>query len=261
MSKQSGPLQFENRMMIREVVLVGCGGTGSQWASSLARIVYDMDARGLHAPHLTFIDPDRVEQKNVGRQMFTEGEVGRYKAEVLARRFNLSLGLDIDWFAEAFDENRHVPSGTLLLGAVDTHAARVEMAKVKYAVWIDAGNHRSAGQVVIGNTKDVGAIIDGIKKGVCYYLPNVALLFPAMLQPDPVEAEQPVATGASCADLVAAGQQHLLINTMMACVAAQYTYKVLHNEKIGSFVTYVDADSLSMRSVPITREDLAVYLS
>jgi tRNA A37 threonylcarbamoyladenosine dehydratase len=59
-------------------------------------MVYDMKAARLHTPQIILIDPDKVEQKNVGRQLYTEADVGQPKAHVLMRRFNMALGLDIN---------------------------------------------------------------------------------------------------------------------------------------------------------------------
>jgi hypothetical protein len=67
-------------------------------------------------------------------------------------------------------------------------------------------------------------------------------------------------TGRSCAELVAAPEQDLLINDWMAVTAAQYVYRLLHRQPITSFVSYVSADGMSVRSLPICRDDLLTYL-
>ena len=36
----------------------------------------------------------------------------------------------------------------------DNHLARREREKANSAIWVDAGNHFNAGQVIIGNTSD-----------------------------------------------------------------------------------------------------------
>src|SRR4051812_48697796 len=116
--------KFDPHLNIRSLVLVGLGGTGSQWARSICRIIYDLKRRNRHVPDLTFVDPDRVESNNVGRQMFTVADVGQYKAEVLAKRFSYSLGLEIEWFNECFDPKKHSSWDSVICGAVDNHQAR-----------------------------------------------------------------------------------------------------------------------------------------
>jgi PRTRC genetic system ThiF family protein len=248
--------RFDPHLNLRSVVLVGLGGTGSQWARSLCRIVYDLKRRNKHFPQLTFVDPDRVEANNVGRQMFTTADVGQFKAEVLAKRFSYSLGLDIQWFNQPFHANTHSAWDSIICGAVDNHQARQAIHKAN-KLWIDAGNHRQAGQVTIGNTDDLGMVERNTKDREWPYLPNAGLLFPDLLKPESAPAIDPAA---SCAELVERGEQHLLINDLIASIAAQYTYKLLNQEPIHSFLTYVDGDSLAMRSIPITKDDLDVYL-
>lgn len=105
----------------------------------------------MHTPRITFIDPDTVEKKNVGRQMFTLADLGQNKAELLMRRLNLALGLDITAIPEPFDPDRHPNgNGTLLIGCVDNHEARRALAQAT-GFWIDCGNHFESGQVVAGN--------------------------------------------------------------------------------------------------------------
>lgn len=251
---------FDPSFHIRTVTLVGLGGTGSQLSRFLARILYDMRRARLHTPRLHFIDPDRVELKNCGRQSFCEAEIGQYKAEVLARRYNCALGLDIGWMAAPVSAERHFGSehGHLLIGAVDNEAARRELAAVR-GLWLDCGNHFSSGQVILGNSGKREKVLRGLESAddVVHTLPNAALLFPQLLEPEPV----PVAQPQSCADLVEQGAQHLLVNDWLAAVAAQYVYKLLHRQRIESFMTYVDVDTLTTRSLPITRDEIQPYLS
>ena len=83
---------FDPHLYIQQIVIVGLGGTGAQAARIAGRILYDMRRRRMQTPPLLLIDPDRVEEKNVGRQMFTPADIGAYKAAVVGRRLNLALG-------------------------------------------------------------------------------------------------------------------------------------------------------------------------
>jgi molybdopterin/thiamine biosynthesis adenylyltransferase len=51
------------------IVLVGCGGTGGILTESLCRLLI-----GTEASVLCFVDPDRVEARNVVRQTFDLAE-------------------------------------------------------------------------------------------------------------------------------------------------------------------------------------------
>lgn len=61
---------FDPNTHIQTITIVGLGGTGSQVARSVARMVYDMKAAQLHPPTLRLVDPDKVSAKNVGRQLY-----------------------------------------------------------------------------------------------------------------------------------------------------------------------------------------------
>jgi PRTRC genetic system ThiF family protein len=252
-------ISFDPNTQISTITIVGCGGTGAAVARSVARMVYDMREARLHTPQVVLIDPDIVESHNVGRQLFTEADVGQPKALILMRRFNLALGLNMSAICEAVDAQRHFERwGNLIVGCVDNHLARRELAKVSSAVWIDSGNHTSAGQVVIGNTGDRDLVLrrlDG-RDGKVGYLPHAGLLFPALLEPD-ADADPAPQPQMSCAELVAARSQELLVNDWMAVATAQYIYKLLHRQPIQSFMSFISSDSLmSVRSIPITPDEI-----
>jgi PRTRC genetic system ThiF family protein len=256
------PYVFDYPQQIREVVLVGCGGTGSQCARSLGRIVYDLRRRGHHTPALKFVDPDIVEPKNVGRQMYLDADCGRFKAEVLASRFNLALGLNITAYTEPFHPEKHGSRyGTLLVGCVDNHLARAALCEPDHAVLLDAGNAKSGGQVSLGTTRDPQPIRHCIQRKHFQHLPNIALVFPQLLLPEP-ESALPTIPAPSCAEQVEAGEQDLLVNDAMGTILAHYLYRLLNHLPITTFLTVLDAsDSFTARSTAITPENLQPYVS
>jgi PRTRC genetic system ThiF family protein len=251
---------FDPNTHIRTVTIVGVGGTGTSTARIVARILYDMQRSRKHTPQLVLIDPDHVEEKNIGRQaLFTPSDIGKFKAEVVGRRLNFALGLDIAWICEPVSATRHFDryGGNLVISCVDNHEARQEIQRVN-GILIGAGNHTDSGQVCIGNTDDpdlVRRFIDG-RDGKYPYLPKEGLLFPELLQPEPERLAQHV----SCGELVVSGDQHLLVNDWMATVAGQYVYKLLHRQPITSFLTYINVDGMTVRSLPICREEMEVHL-
>jgi len=129
-------------------------------------------------------------------------------------------------------------------------------------VLIGGGNHADSGQVCIGNTDDpdlVRRFIDG-RDGRYPYLPKEGLLFPALLQPEPPAPPMLSAPGTSCADLLEAGEQHLLINDWIASVIGAYAYKLLHRQPIHTFATFTSLDAISTRSLRICRAELLACL-
>jgi PRTRC genetic system ThiF family protein len=253
--------RFEPRHAVNHVVVVGLGGTGSQLARSAARIIYDMGQRRMHTPRITFIDPDTVEEKNAGRQMFTPADVGQNKAELLMRRFNLALGLDITAIPEPFDPERHPNGpGTLLVGCVDNYQARRALARAECTCWLDMGNHAQSGQAICGTSSDRERVLKALDRmekqgGVIHDLPNAALVFPELLEPIPEPKSDPAV---SCAELVEAGTQHLLINDAIATAAAGYVYRLLHRKPLVSFLSFVNLEAI--RQVPVSADEITVYL-
>ncbi len=246
----------------KKIVIVGLGGTGAQVARSVCRTLYDMRRNNLQLKDVVFIDPDRVEAKNVGRQMFTSADRGKYKAEVLAGRFSAALGIEIEAFCEPLDAYRHLQpqyrySQALIIGAVDNEAARAEIADAGM-LWLDCGNDRHSGQVILGNHyKPLSDTFFNMLGGATKVgtLPAASVLFPDLLEPAP----EPDPT-LSCAELIAIGEQHLLINDHIGIVAAEYVHRLLHRMPIYSFMTYVNIDPVTtVKPMLITSENLRLF--
>lgn len=250
------PYQFN------QVVVVGLGGTGSQVARCIARLLYHRQEKRQHIPQVLFVDPDVVEPHNVGRQMFLASEIGQPKAAVLARRFNMALGLSIAWCDQPVDSQKHLPHGSLVCGCVDNHSARAEIARAQNIVWLDTGNGYDFGQVILGDSGDRFQVLDGLQhaqQGRCRHLPHAGLLFPELLQPEP---EAPPSPPLSCGELVLRDEQHLYVNDFVGSISAQYIYRLLSREPITTFATFLNLTPAPVvRSVCITRSELEVYLS
>lgn len=254
---------FDPHTHIQSVAIVGCGGTGAQVARIVARIIYEMRRARLHTPKLLLVDPDVVEEKNVGRQLFTPADaaLGLPKVEVVGKRLNMALGLDIAWIAESVNAEKHLDryGSQLVISCVDNHLARRELHQAR-GILIGAGNYRDGGQVIIGNVSDGELMrrhIDG-KEGKYAYLPKEGLLFPELLEPEPPAPDPEPAL--SCADLVLRDEQGVLVNDWVACVVGQYVSALLRRQPIRTFASFISLDGMSIRSLPITREEILAYL-
>lgn len=254
-------LTFDPNIYLSEVILVGCGGTGAQWANGIARIIRMMKDSGKKVPHIKFVDPDHFEFKNVGRQLVQDASIGENKAVEVARRFNMSLGLSIEAIPDAFDPKKHVQrrSGTIICGAVDNWQARQAISEADNVIWIDCGNSRYSGQVVIGTSSDADHIQTRLKavkaeQKAIGWLPNAAAVYPELLKPDP--EEERLAQTLSCAELLELSLQSATINGFVANIATEYLRKILYREDIKSWITHIDTRTLSMTSTPITVDNI-----
>ena len=84
------------------VILIGCGGTGSQVLNNLARINHAITM--LEHPGLTVldVDDDKVTEFNCGRKLFSPADIGNYKSSTLINRLNRFYGTNWDSSHERF---------------------------------------------------------------------------------------------------------------------------------------------------------------
>jgi PRTRC genetic system ThiF family protein len=240
------------------IVLVGCGGTGGFLADSICRLLIDRPA------NLYLVDPDRVEPHNVARQAFDLADVGHFKAEVLAIRLARRFGREIGYSVLPYDHELHaqVFDGmhsrlNLLVGCVDNSAARRAIAatlsggSATYGMrnervwWLDCGNGRNAGQVLLGNATQTEGLRHAFNPhlGVCRTLPA-----PSLQRPDLLESPPEPGRVADCAEAIAHGDQGPTINQVVAAVAASYVEKLLSGMCCW-MASYFDLDAGTLRCV------------
>lgn len=248
------------------ILLVGCGGTGSWVAHILAQLAVWAKGAGIDL-RLYFVDHDHVEQKNLVRQNFCPAEVGFPKAFSLAWRYTAAFGLTITPVVEQFsaallDRYRpaYSPQGTLTLvvGAVDNVCARRAIAeaitaKLKQSAgpggqhkyfWLDAGNERFNGQIVIGNSLDPEPLLSPL--GYCIALPLPHLQEPGLL----LDRERPP-VDLSCADLNLLGEQSAMINRAMATMIGLYLYRLLQSRDLCWQSSWLNLETGAIKSNPI----------
>lgn len=248
------------------VLLIGCGGTGSWLAPSIARVCWLLGEQGKEVD-ATFIDHDLVEQKNIPRQNFCQAELGENKAATLAARCSAAWGVNITARREPFKHSflldcRWRNANFILIGAVDNAAARREIAKTlkhndadnPHTVWwLDCGNTESAGQVLLGSAPEV-KVLQGafLSRKICRALPSPALVAPDLLQPRP---EEVAAKKMSCAEIAMANAQSLAVNQTVASIATDYLLRMVSGG-LKRFATSFDLEAGSMRSRYITVEEI-----
>lgn len=122
----------------------------------------------------------------------------------------------------------------LLVGAVDNGAARRALRETLAAApaasvyrpgcwWLDLGNGRESGQLLLGNALDARHLRGAFDRaaGVCRALPA-----PSLQRPDLLDAPPP-SPQLGCADAVLAGEQSPTINAVMAAHGAAYIERLL----------------------------------
>lgn len=167
--------------IVSNVIIVGCGGTGSRLIPMVAQFMKSCPA--ILDPFITLIDGDTVEMKNLTRQNFIKPDVGRHKSEVLAERYGGAIEIPIvsipeyyqyskykdfrGWLQNHYSKldqnlaNRSVGS-PIVFFAVDSMRARMEIlsgilySRFRNHTWasvvpiiVDAGNENTFGQVSV----------------------------------------------------------------------------------------------------------------
>lgn len=261
--------------------LVGAGGTGSFAAQSLARLCYELKEQG-KAVELTIIDPDGVESGNIPRSNFCRAEIGRFKAQTLAERLSAAWGLEIGHANEKLDYEKHIRAAgagyrqmTVFIGCVDNHLARREIHRclkefepynpqdAPSAWWIDGGNGKFSGQVLIGSTVKKTFVEDHFTTAsICRKLPAPSLLHPELLENQEHALRRTVAPAAtvqqrvSCPELIRLGEQSLNVNARVAVEIGETLTQFLLTNSLKRFANYFDLESGTSRSLYCTPEIL-----
>jgi len=250
------------------LIVVGAGGTGGYLLQSLARLLVHLGKP--EAITVTALDGDHVEEKNVGRQLFSYAEIGRNKAETLVRRFNLAFGLHIasiphmatyDLLHALCYSTRRDNHANIVIGCVDSTTARriihmVTTAPQSYKTyWLDCGNSDQSGQVLFGNARTV-QLHGSLSNDLCLALPLPSVLYPELIETNDVPVV-PVAPAANCAADLVQNRQGLNVNQQIATIAAQYIHNLLIDRRLERYQTTVDLASMDMQSLAITPTNVA----
>lgn len=199
------------------MTVVGCGGTGGFAAEGICRLLPENAS-------LMLVDHDRVEERNLTRQCFTQEDLGEFKSEVLAHRlagkFNRLVG-----YSTIPVSMVDISLPGLVIGCVDNGPARRDIAlKLKSGMhpyygfnswWVDAGNGDNYGQVLIGNTDVIAAFKP---EGEIYH----GLPLPTIQRPDLLNQ---VPRSRDCAAI--AEEQGPTINLMMAAIVVDVVNRII----------------------------------
>lgn len=217
--------------------LIGVGGTGSQFLTALARINHALLALGHPGLQVTIYDDDKVSEANIGRQLFAESETGLIKGVTLVNRINRFFGTNWKAVSQKFElENlRSFPDdskATLFVSCVDSAKARFDISEVLYLLnrgvnygrhkplyWIDLGNSRQTGQVILSTIDEVKQPSSEIYQPIAK-LPFVTTMFKDLLE------NQNDDNTPSCSLAEALTKQDLFINSTLANMGASLLWQM-----------------------------------
>jgi len=217
------------------VLVVGCGGNGSAITAGLPYLHQAMLVHGHRGGlDVTLMDGDVVSPTNCVRQPFSQAEIGHSKAVVLVSRVNLFWGLNWHAVPEHFSSLTSLDRVDILIGCVDSRAARREIAEKVIGqrssvwYWLDLGNHSSGGQFILGQPWN------WVNKRSATRLRTVAELFPELTEPSLDNDGQP-----SCSAIEALDRQEPFVNATLANHALALLARLFRHGSIthhGAFV-------------------------
>jgi PRTRC genetic system ThiF family protein len=222
------------------VLVVGCGGNGSAIAAGLPYLHQALLAYGHpEGLHVTLLDPDVISPTNCVRQPFSQSEIGLYKSVVLANRLNLFWGLDWEGIPERLDPKRRLDGVDIVIGCVDTRAARAAIAKCaedwsEVDYWLDLGNNADSGQFVLGEP------LNRRNRRHKLRLRTVSELFPEVIQHELDEDGLP-----GCSAVEALDRQEPFVNPALANHALALLTRLFHYGTISYHGGFLSLSSLS----------------
>jgi molybdopterin/thiamine biosynthesis adenylyltransferase len=190
-----------------KLYIIGAGGTASYLLPVLARTL----TRECAVSELIIIDRDKLEEKNVERQLYDYADIGKSKAEVVAAAIqpfsDVPVTIINDWFTESFE----MEPGSFIISCTDNHPARLALLNV-----CDVFDCKA---VICGN--------ETFSADAYYYEPSFKgkLLDPRIRYPEIVTDKQDDPTRPPCndADALAANPQLAAANSMSANFGMQLT--------------------------------------
>ena len=216
-----------------DIVVVGCGGTGSHYIKELGRLLFG--GHGYNKDlQIILADGDVVEEKNLVRQAFLPQDIGRNKAHVMAEILSQVYGVEARFYDRYIDSPIDLEAlvrgdaVVLLIGCVDNHQCRQSMHRFymerENCIYMDSANEFSAGEVVIGSR--IGNV--EMYPDRCQYFPEV------------LETNEKRRSEESCEVLNQSSPQHMLTNQLAAWVLLVNTAKFLNDEWLGG-IFFFDA--------------------
>lgn len=238
------PTYLLNPMHKISVAIIGCGGTGSQVLTGLARMNSTLIALDHPGLQVTCIDDDVVTEANLGRQLFSASDIGRYKTDVLIERINRFYGINWQSVTKRIDRTYALPYN-IVISCVDSIESRKVIKDVmvldlkkqphqddfeKQYYWLDFGNGNNSGQVILS---------DGKK------LKDIFILFPDFIN-QKSEEDAP-----SCSVAESIKKQDLYINGTLAMLGCDLLWKLFHDGSLEYQGLFLNLQTLTVKPIKI----------
>jgi PRTRC genetic system ThiF family protein len=249
------------------VNVVGCGGTGSQILTKLAQVHHALVKGGLgmgqhFGLHVRAFDGDIVTESNIGRQGFFPADIGQNKAQVLISRLNRAYGLGWEahntMYNNGYVKTHGLEKANIIISCVDSVSAREAIRDLQSATnkchafekqwyWLDLGNSKTVGQVILGTISQ--PVQPKVESETVAVLPNVFKLFPDLKRHETDEQQGP-----SCSVAESLSHQDLCINSMLAEWGKKMIWSIFKTMRLQHQGVFVNLDTLTVNPIPIKHD-------
>ena len=259
------------------VALIGCGGTGSQVLSLLARMNLAMVNLGHPGFHVTVFDDDMISEANIGRQLFSASEIGSYKAISLVTRFNRFYGTNWQAKPRKFGfgpsdtaKGIKIEQFNIYITCIDDYESRLTLSflfkekvygshSTKKLYWLDFGNTNNTGQAILGTLYEENefefddeedrdqesALKAGAKEKFIKKLPCFDQWASQFNPPKPSENTP------SCSLAEALEKQDLLINSSLANSGMQLLWRLFREGKTPYHGVIINLETLTSNPIHV----------
>lgn len=235
------------------VMVVGAGGTGSQVVQNLARMNCALRQLGHKGLHVILVDDDIVTEYNLGRQLFTENEIGLNKAVCIATRINRFFGFGWEGIIGRYP-NDISRTANITITCVDNVKSRLEIGKFlantktnhdecKPMYWMDFGNAQYTGQIILGSIKDVPQPKSSKYKTVGK--------LPCVDEEYDLQSVDEAESGPSCSMAEALRKQDLFVNSTLANIGCCMLWHLISGGSVEQRGAYMNLSSMNVRPIPI----------
>ncbi|MDR3715842.1 MAG: PRTRC system ThiF family protein [Puia sp.] len=242
------------------VNVIGAGGTGSHVMTVLGALEEALRAWGHPGLQVTAFDDDEITVSNMGRQAFFRSEIGQNKAVAIVTRINRHIGTrwqasKLRWKKTNKEALRGAVRANLTISCVDRPETRFDIETLlgrpggghgpdNPLYWIDFGNSRYTGQVLLSTRRDIKQPpLEGYH-GVGY-LPSVTRQYEDLLYAA-TDSDEP-----SCSMLEALNRQSLFINRSLASVGGMLLENLFRQSILDSKGFFLNLSDGVMRPIPI----------
>ncbi len=241
------------------VNVIGAGGTGCRVMNHLAALDTTLLALGHPGLQVTLFDPDEVSDANRGRQLFNHSEVGLNKAVAIISRINNYFGYEWRAVPDKFPASLETGAdnfANITITCTDNVKSRLDVAKLlgeemrwrdpykEPFYWMDLGNSRTTGQVVLGT---VGKGVEQPKPKGLTCVKKLKTIT-EMVDYTSVEVED---KGPSCSQAEALQHQDLYINPSLAVLGCGILWKMFREGRIDHHGLYLNLETLSMNPIRV----------